>query len=103
MLSREPFCSPTHQLVLIGCFAKATWTALGFAFVCLALDVYAIVFLPHHHRGVLGDLHPNKGAFPYLVWTLEIILALLALWLIRFAFSRGPRLTPSQLAASRTH
>ena len=68
-------------------FATATWIALALALVGLALDGHAIFQLPHRSlRGSHRDTHF------VVLWAVEIAIALLALWLLRFAFSRSPRL-----------
>jgi hypothetical protein len=79
----------TCRLELVDCFAKATWIALGFAFVCLSIDAFAI-FGYSHHATSLGRTRGGT-VFTVALWALEILLALLALWLVRFAFSRPPR------------
>lgn len=79
----------SRRLALIDCFGKATWMALGFALVCLGIDGYAMLELPHHPTSP-GGTH-GITVFAVSLWTIEIILALLAVWLIRFAFSQPPR------------
>lgn len=88
-LPKQP-ATDSRRLALIDCFAKATWVALGFALVCLSIDGYAMFALPHHPISP-GGTH-GMTAFAVSLWTLEIVLALLAVWLIRFAFSQPPRL-----------
>ncbi len=78
-----------NRLALLDCFGKATWVALGFASLCLSVDAYAMFRLPHHPT-VPGGTH-GPTFFAVSLWTLEIVLALLALWLVRFAFSQPPR------------
>lgn len=86
--------SNTRQLALIDCFAKGTWIALGFALVALAVDAYAIFYMPHRPFVARGEMQHSGALFPVALWTLEITLAILALWLIGFSFSRAPKLTP---------
>ncbi len=78
-----------RHLALVDCFTKATWVALSFALVCLGIDAYAMFGFPHHPTSP-GNTH-GVTLFAVALWTLEIVLALLALWLVRFAFSRPPR------------
>ena len=89
-LPQEQTRLETRRLALIDCFAKATWIALAFAVGCLCVDGYAMFGLPHHPS------HPTMAhgvtVFAFSLWTLEILLALLALWLVKFAFSQPPRL-----------
>lgn len=80
------------ELKLIDCFAKGTWIAFGLALVCLTVDAYAMFKLPHH-RVLPGETH-GATLFAVALWTLEIALALLGLWLVGFAFSRPPRFVP---------
>ena len=89
-LSPNQTATESRRLALMDCFAKATWVALGFALVCLSIDGYAMFALPHHPTSP-GGTH-GVTVFAASLWTLEIILALLAVWLIRFAFSQPPRL-----------
>ena len=79
----------SRRLALIDCFGKAAWVALGFALVCLSVDGYAMFALPHHRASAV--VTDGITAFAVSLWTIEIILALLAVWLIRFAFSQPPR------------
>ena len=81
-----------RRLALVDCFAKATWTALGFAAVCLIVDSYAIFGLPHHRA---SDGTQGATVFAVTLWVLEIVLAILALGLVVFAFSRAPRFPES--------
>ena len=86
---KEPAHPDVRRLALIDCFAKATWIALSSALVCLSIDGYAIFEVPHP----LAFPHGMHGvsAFAIVLWTLEITIAVLALWLVGFAFSRPPR------------
>ncbi len=81
--------SEIRRLALVDCFAKATWIALAFASLCLTVDIYAMFWFPHHPVAEVGSHGPT--VFAVSLWTLEIVLALLALWLVRFAFSRPPK------------
>lgn len=77
----------TRCVVYIGRFVGATWVALGLSLLCLFIDAYAIFTLPHH-----SVREPNgTSLFMVALWTLEIVIGLLALWLLRFAFSRPRR------------
>lgn len=84
----------TRQLALIDCFAKGTWIALSLALVALAVDAYAIFYMPHRPFVAHGETQHSGALFPVALWTLEITLAVLALWLVRFAFSRAPKFIP---------
>ena len=75
------------------CFAKETWIALGVAVVCLSVDAYAMFGLPHHPTAE-GAVHHGLTVFSVGLWTVQIVLALLALWLVRFALSRPPPFLP---------
>ena len=88
--SPKQTATESRCLALVDCFAKATWVALVFALVCLSIDGYAIFALPHHSTSP-GGTH-GMTVFAVSLWTLEIVLALLAVWLIRFAFSQPARL-----------
>ena len=68
----------------------ATWVAFVASVLCLSIDTYAIFTLPH--RSVRGA--PSTSLFNVALWALEAVIALLALWLLRFAFSRIPRPLP---------
>lgn len=83
------------RLSLADCFAKASWIALVFALVCLSIDAYAMLGLPHHPISP-GGTH-GVTLFAVMLWMVEIMLAILALWLVRFAFSQPPRFLLSML------
>ncbi len=83
--------SEARRLALIDCFAKGTWIALGLALLCLSIDGYAMFELPHHQTTSFGDGTHGVTVFAVSLWTLEVVLALLSVWLVRFAFSRPPR------------
>ncbi len=78
-----------NQLRLLDCFAKTTWIALGFALVCLSINGYAMVEVAHHPSSNIGK--HGMTAFAIALWAVEVTLALLAFWLVRFAFSQPPR------------
>ena len=78
------------RLTLADCFAKASWIALGFAFICLSIDAWAIFGLPHHPISP-GGTH-GVTLFAVVLWTVEILLAIVALLLVRFAFAQPPQL-----------
>ena len=81
------------SLSLIDCFARATWVALILALTCLIVDAYAMFWLPHHPISP-GGTH-GATFFAVSLWTLEIVLALLAFALVGFAFSRPSRFAPT--------
>lgn len=76
------------QSALVKFFTRETWLALGVACVCLLLDGYAVFRLPHH-SAVHGGIH-GATLFAVVLWMVEIVLAGVAGWLIRFAFSVPP-------------
>ncbi len=77
-----------RRAALVDCFTESTWVALGFALLCLTVDAIAMFVMPHHPTS--GGTH-GMTVFAVVLWTLEIVLAILALWLIRFAFSQPAR------------
>lgn len=79
-----------RQLASIDCLAKAKWIALVAALLSLAIDAYAIFWLPDYSSADRG-VHHTATLFSAMLWTLESALAILALWLLRFAFMRPPQ------------
>ena len=84
--------SEKQKVALMDCFAKETWIALGVAVVCLSVDAYPVFRLPHHPTAKGAD--HGLTVFSVGLWTVQIVLAVLALWLVRFALSRPPRFLP---------
>jgi hypothetical protein len=92
---KEDSTSDARQLALIDCFAKATWVALVASLLCLASDAYSIFWMPHRSASDRGPYHAAT-LFSVTLWTLQIAVAILALWLLRFAFLRPPRFVSKQ-------
>ena len=90
-LAEERTLVEQRRVALSDCFAMSTWIALGFALLCLAVDGFAMFVMPHHPTS--GEPH-GATVFAVTLWTLEIVLALLALWLVRYALSQPPRFIP---------
>jgi hypothetical protein len=92
---KEQSTSDERQLALIDRFAKTTWVALVVASLCLAIDAYSMFWMPHHSAAGRGPYHAAT-LFSVTLWTLQIVVGILALWLFRFAFLRPPRLVSKQ-------